>query len=154
MPNRVFYACNVYLWSDKEFAGLCSNYLKSVLSFRMQLPSTMWCFSSEFLLPSTGWGFTAWRILEYSIWLVFDYAYSLAKLKNKSSDRKYYTEDFKTSNTIIGPRSTTSHELIKDFIGFNPEVCQELIKRANVRWINVKRSWQRNQQGNQLMDKV
>ncbi len=66
---------------------------------------------------------------------VFDLAFCLAKMKNKTSERRYLTEELKSVKVLMGLRTTTSNELVKDLIGYNPDkLCSEIIRRAKNKW--------------------
>jgi len=66
---------------------------------------------------------------------VYDYAYCLAKLKNKTNEKKYLAEELRSFKKLMSLRITTSNELIKDLIGYEPnKLCSEIIRRAERRW--------------------
>ncbi len=70
---------------------------------------------------------------------VFDYAFCLAKMKNKTSERRYLTEELKSVKALMGLRTTTSSELVKNLIGYDPDkLCSEIIRRAINKWTKRK----------------
>ena len=70
---------------------------------------------------------------------VFDYAFCLAKLKNKTGEDFYLTEELKSFKQLMSLRKSTSDELIKNLIGYDPEkLCQDIIRRADAKWNQIK----------------
>jgi len=66
---------------------------------------------------------------------IFDYAICFAKLKNKTSFKKYIAQELSSFKQLMGMRSTVSNEIIKDMMTYDPEqFCQEVIRRAEIRW--------------------
>jgi len=66
---------------------------------------------------------------------IYDYAYCLAALKNKTGEKRYLTGEFQSFKKLMSLRATTSNELIRDLIGYDPEkLCSEIIRKAKVRW--------------------
>jgi hypothetical protein len=70
---------------------------------------------------------------------VFDYAFCLAKLKNKTGENLYLSEEMKSFKNLMSLRKSASNELIKHLIGYDPEIfCQEIIRRADTKWTERK----------------
>ena len=70
---------------------------------------------------------------------IYDYAFCLAKLKNITGEKKYIAEEMQSFKKLMSLRKTTSNELIKDLIGYDPEkLCLENIRRAEQRWTERK----------------
>ena len=58
---------------------------------------------------------------------IYDYAFCLAKLKNITTEKKYIAEEMQSFKKLISLRKTND-QLIKDFIGYDPEkLCLENI---------------------------
>ena len=52
---------------------------------------------------------------------------------------KYKTEEMLSFKKMMSLRKNNSNELIKDFIGYDPEkICLENIRRAEQRWTDIK----------------
>jgi hypothetical protein len=60
-------------------------------------------------------------------------------MKNKTSERRYLTEELKSVKALMGLRTTTSSELVKNLIGYDPDkLCSEIIRRAIIKWTKRK----------------
>jgi len=70
---------------------------------------------------------------------VFDYAFCLAKLKNKTGEKLYLAEELQSFKKLMSLRRSTSNLLIKNLIGYDPEkLCLEIIRKADSKWIERK----------------
>ena len=70
---------------------------------------------------------------------VFDYAFCLAKLKNKTGENLYIAEELQSFKKLMSLRRSTSNQLIRNLIGYDPEkLCQEIIRRADAKWSERK----------------
>jgi hypothetical protein len=70
---------------------------------------------------------------------VYDYAFCLAKLKNKTCEAKYLSAEIQSFKKMMSLRISTSGEVIKNLIGYDPEkLCSEIIRRADAKWTERK----------------
>jgi len=66
---------------------------------------------------------------------VYDYAFCLANLKNQTGEKLYLAEEFQSFKKLMSLRKTTSNQLIRNLIGYDPEkLCLDIIRRADAKW--------------------
>ena len=66
---------------------------------------------------------------------IYDYAFCIAKLRNKTDEKQYMVAELQSFKKLMSLRNTTSNELIKDLIGYDPDkLASKIIRLAELRW--------------------